>query len=168
MKATEHNRALVGILWALLLSIPVWILVGLTVLAVSAGCRTAEQTQHMDELSDAEFAAYKERVAGQICMLARAAIQEEDLSAESCRKLGEALKGLALGTVTPAGGTLMNSLDVEGYGAAVMGLALIELDASLAQSGGLSGGWLSPRGEEVVGYIGDCLITLASMEQEEH
>jgi len=147
-----------GVAWATLLSIPIWMVIGTAIILTVGSCRTVQEAQRLDELTDDEFLAFKERTAGQISIIALAAIQEGDLSPEACIKLGEAMKGLAIGTTVPAGSSLMDSLDVEGYGAAVLGLALIELDSSLRSAGGLSGGWLTPRGEESVVFVAETLI----------
>lgn len=100
----------------------------------------------MDEMSDAEFASYSSRTELQVSAVARTAIAEGELSPEAALKVADALDGFAKGTTAPAAGMLAEELDLEGWGALALTLAVVELDAGLEELGAYGPGWERAQG----------------------
>ena len=118
------------------------------------GCSTVRGAANLDEMSQAQFDAYATRSAAQIGVIAKAALDEGDISPESLVVVAEALSGVASGTLTGIGGGLGEVIDMDGYGAAALTLAVLELDNELAERGALEqGGALSPRAREVAAAV---------------
>lgn len=110
-----------------------WLVAVLLLGAVA--CSTVRDAPRIVEMPDAELDRYCARVSAQVAAVAGAALAEGDLSPDVLRGIATALRGAADGTSAPAVGSLAGWLDVDGYGAAALTLAIMEIDAEMERRG---------------------------------
>jgi hypothetical protein len=127
------------------------------------GCSTVRDAQRLDEMSAAQVDVFAQRTAYQVAVFAEAALVEEDISPEAVAAVADAFRGLAAGSSAGAAGGLAEILKVDGYGAAALGLVVLELDAELERRGALEpGGAFSPAARVVFTTIADELDKLVT------
>lgn len=131
----------------------------------TASCWTVREAQRLEQMSDDEVDAFAQRVSIQVGVVAQALVAEGDLDPSDLATIAAALEGLAAGTTAPTAGGLAGAIGVEGYGAAALTLAVIELDAELSRRGALEpGGAMSPRACLVLSAVAARLSQVASQE----
>lgn len=131
-------------------------------LAFVASCTTLSGATRLASMEEAEFAAYTARTGAQVEAIASVAIMEGDLAPETARLIASGLEGLAAGTSAPGVAGLVGALELHGYGALALVLAISEIDAQLAEWGAYTGeGWA--RGQEVLRAIAGGLSRAAEV-----
>lgn len=137
----------------------------LLAIMLMVGCTTFSGLRNMNELDEAQFERVKIRVVTLVTAIAKAAIEEDDISAASVVNLANALRSLALGTSAGAVGTVVDTLDLGGYSAVALAIVTTELDARLEARGAYDeDGILSGRGKEIVLAVADGLLATATDE----
>lgn len=123
-------------------------------------CSTFSGATRLDEMSDAELARYTARTVAKVQVFADAAVREGDLGEDAALRVAQDLRAVADGTLVLIGAELVATLDLEGYGAAAMTLALIELDEALERAGAYEDGLLTERGAAVVRALAEMFAAL--------
>lgn len=112
-----------------------------------AACTALGGLTRLDEMGATELALYGERMGRLVANVAQAGMAEGDLTAEATRDVAEALEAVAAGTLP------MAEIDLDGYGALILSVALMELEDRLADRGGLVDGVLSPEARVIVAAV---------------
>jgi starvation-inducible outer membrane lipoprotein len=108
-------------------------------LGIATCCTTGRDLTRLEQMTEQEAAAFNARTAATAGALARTAYLEGDLSQESALEVAAALRTLSQGSSLGVGGTVIAAIDLDGYGALALQLALIQLDEALAAGGGADG-----------------------------
>jgi hypothetical protein len=109
-------------------------------------------------MEQAELDAFAARTAALVGAVADVALKEGDITPETLNALADALDALADGTISVALHALLEHLDLDGYGALALTVALTELDARLEDRGAYEDdGFLNDAGRLVIGAIANTL-----------
>lgn len=124
---------------------------GLGTSAVFMACANLEKAPTIQEMSEADFAQWRDSTAMLLAAFARAGVQEGDLQASQVEALAGRLSAIADGS---SPGTLMDyllSLQFDGYKGLALLIALQEFGGKLSEYGGTTvEGLLTPRGVDTV------------------
>ncbi len=134
-------------------------------LMATISCTTFSGLRNLDELDEGAFERTKLRVVTLVVAVADAAIIEDHISLDGVHKLGNALKGIALGTSAGAVGTVVDGLDLGGYSSVALAIITTEIDARLEARGAYDAdGLLSGRGKEILLAVADGLLAAVADE----
>ncbi len=129
----------------------------LTLFLLSA-CSSLGGLARLDKMELDEYTRYTARLASQVGLVAAAAVAEDDLDAETAKKIASALRGLASGTTGGVGGALADSIELDSYGVVLLTLAIIELDSTLERRGAYDeDGALNERARGVLAAVADAI-----------
>lgn len=143
--------------WRLL---PLAVAALLVLLAVQPGCTTLSQAPQIEEMSEPDFIAWRTTLVAQVGIVAEAAVAEGEIDPADLEKIASVLTVIG-GSNAVEAGELAEWIDLSGYKAALLNLAILELDSKLAAGGGYIDGILSERGKEVLTHLGAKLQAVA-------
>jgi len=124
------------------------------------GCTTLSQVAQIEEMSDADFILWRNTLVAQVGVVAQAAVDEGEIEPADLEKIASVLTVIG-GSNAVEAGALAEWIDLSGYKAALLQLAILELDSKLAAGGGYIDGVLSARGKEVLIHLGSKLQAVA-------
>lgn len=127
-------------------------------IGIATCCTTLRDAPSYQAMSEEDAAAFRVRAAATAKALAQAALVEQDVTPQAVKQAAEALRSLATGPVVVAhSGTLADLLELDGYGALALTLALSSVDEQLA-----SDGWaITPRMAALLIEVADALEAAA-------
>lgn len=132
----------------------------------STSCSTLRDAPRVAEMDSAEYLAWQTRAAAQIGALARAAIEQGDLSPQDAESIADALEGFAI--VEPGSSVSLVSglgLDLGGYAGLALTLALTEMDAELNRQGLVMEGFISERGRSFMQALSERMRAAIPVEE---
>ncbi len=117
----------------------------------------------LDEMDDARFARFEARVAGITSLTVAAVLAEGDVTAETVARVADVLDHIADGSLAMVMGSLVDTLNLEGYGALALRLAALKLEDRLEVRGAYDhGGLLTERGRATLFAVAVALRELLS------
>lgn len=126
-----------------------------------AACTAVSGATRLDQMDQGELEAYAARTAALVAAVADVALEEGDITPNSVAVLATALHSIAAGSTAPVAGSILKTLDLKGYGALALTIAITEIDAALEERGAFQDGFLSDNGKFVVNTISAELARVA-------
>lgn len=120
----------------------------------------AGQVESLAAMPEPEWIAWRTKAVLEVEIAAGAVIEEEVIAASDLEALASILTVIG-GTNSVEAGQLAEWLGQTGYKAALLELAILELDAKLSAGGLYEGGLLGPRGKELLIHLGAALQGVA-------
>lgn len=129
-----------------------------------SACSALRGATKLDEMDGDEFIRYTARAVAEVQAIATVAVSQGDLDDQELETVQAVLRGVASGSVVLAGTTLTDALNLDGYGALALTLAVTELDARFEERGAYGdGGVLSERARQVLLAVATGLESLEAV-----
>lgn len=128
----------------------------LVALGIATCCTSGGDPLKLEDMTAERYESFCATTAATFAAVAQTAIAEGDLTVESTRQVAAALRGIATQPDATAASALLRNLDLDGYGALALQVALIQLNGTLANTGVLDG-LITPRGQDLLIGVADAL-----------
>lgn len=131
-------------------------LAAVAALGIATCCTSGTDPLKLEDMTTERYESFRATTAATFAAVAQTAIAEGDLTVESTRQVAAALRGIATQPDATAASMLLTNLDLDGYGALALQVALIQLNGTLSDTGVLDG-ILTPRGKDLLLAVADAV-----------
>lgn len=150
----KYRRLLIATVGGLTLFGASFVLPGCSLLKAALGGE--EAVADLAALPEPEWIVWRNKATLEVKIAAQAALEEDALTASDLEKVASVLA--VMGGDNPVeAGALAEWLDLSGYKAALLQLAILNLDEKLAAGGLYPDGYLGPRGKELLLHLANAL-----------
>lgn len=125
-------------------------------IGIATCCTSGTDPLKLEDMTPERYVSFRATTAATFAAVAQTAINEGDLTTEAAQQVAQALRGIATQPDATAASMLLTNLDLDGYGALALQVALIHLNGTLSDTGVLDG-ILTPRGKDLLLAVADAV-----------